>query len=55
MTLRHPEDKSIVNFREESFRHRRDKNNSLGKREAETGNKLLLQNIQHNSYVDACG
>lgn len=52
MTLRHPEDKSIVKFREESFRHRKDKNSSFGKREVETSNKLLLQNIQHNSQAN---
>lgn len=29
------ENKSVVNFREELFRHRGDKNSSLGKKEAE--------------------
>lgn len=40
MTLRHLEDKSTVNFREESFRHRRDKSNALGKREAENRQRM---------------
>lgn len=43
------ENKSVVNFREEPFRHRRDKPNSLGEKKKKRGNKLLLQNIQHNS------
>ena len=40
VTLIDLENKSVVNFREELFRHRGDENNSSGKREAENGQQI---------------
>lgn len=40
MPLRDLENKYAMNFRKDSFRNRRDKNNSLGKREAENGQQI---------------
>lgn len=37
MTSRDLENKSVVDFRKESFRHRRGKNNSLREKRAENG------------------